>query len=91
MRSPGILNQIADGITTLLKEPVGERSVKITDLTPRDGQQCKLATRVSRDLLVERGFQAAGRDARMAFRIGADADLLDAGLPQPCLRCSSGR
>lgn len=52
MRSPGILNQIADGITTLLKEPVGERSVKITDLTPRDGQQCKLATRVSTDDLL---------------------------------------
>src|SRR5512137_2470420 len=52
MRSPGILNQIADGITTLLKEPVGERSVKITDLTPRDGQQSKLATRVSTDDLL---------------------------------------
>lgn len=52
MRSPEILNQIADGITTLLKEPAGERSVKITDLTPRDGQQCKLATRVSTDDLL---------------------------------------
>ncbi len=52
MRSPGILNQIAEGITTLLREPVGERRVKITDLTPRDGQQCKLATRVSTDDLL---------------------------------------
>jgi 2-oxoglutarate carboxylase large subunit len=52
MRTPGILDQIADGITTLLKEPAGERSVKITDLTPRDGQQCKLATRVSTDDLL---------------------------------------
>ncbi len=34
------------------------------------------------DLLVERGFQPRGRNARMAFRIGADADLLDAGLAQ---------
>ena len=52
MHQPGILNQIADGITTLLKEPVGECGIKITDLTPRDGQQCKLATRVSTDDLL---------------------------------------
>ena len=37
------------------------------------------------DLFVERRFQPAGRDARMAFRIGADADLLDAGLAQAAL------
>ncbi|HEX9146652.1 MAG TPA: 2-oxoglutarate decarboxylase, partial [Candidatus Binatia bacterium] len=52
MGSPEILNQIAEGMTTLLSEPVGNRSVKITDLTPRDGQQCKLATRVSTDDLL---------------------------------------
>ena len=52
MSSPEILNQIAKGMTTLLSEPVGDRGVKITDLTPRDGQQCKLATRVSTDDLL---------------------------------------
>ena len=34
------------------------------------------------DLLVECGFQPAGRNAAMALRIGADADLLDAGFAQ---------
>ncbi len=34
------------------------------------------------DLFVERGFQTPGRNARMAFRIGADTDLFNAGLAQ---------
>ncbi|OGP97243.1 MAG: 2-oxoglutarate decarboxylase [Deltaproteobacteria bacterium RIFCSPLOWO2_02_56_12] len=52
MRSQEILDQLAEDIKTLLKEPVGSRRVKITDLTPRDGQQCKLATRVTTDDLL---------------------------------------
>ena len=36
----------------LLGAPVGSKRIKITDLTPRDGQQCKLATRVSTDDLL---------------------------------------
>jgi len=52
MSSQEILDQLAEGIKTLLREPVGSRRVKITDLTPRDGQQCKLATRVSTDDLL---------------------------------------
>lgn len=52
MRSQEILDQLAEGTKTLLREPVGSRRVKITDLTPRDGQQCKLATRVSTDDLL---------------------------------------
>jgi len=52
MGSQQILDQLAEGIKTLLREPVGSRRVKITDLTPRDGQQCKLATRVSTDDLL---------------------------------------
>ena len=47
-----ILNQLAADMNKLLTEPVGSRSVKITDLTPRDGQQCKLATRVTTDDLL---------------------------------------
>ena len=52
MASKDILDQLAEDIKKLLKEPVGSRRVKITDLTPRDGQQCKLATRVSTDDLL---------------------------------------
>ena len=50
--SEEILNQLAADMKKLLTEPVGSRSVKITDLTPRDGQQCKLATRVTTDDLL---------------------------------------
>ena len=50
--SEEILNQLAADMHELLTEPVGSRSVKITDLTPRDGQQCKLATRVTTDDLL---------------------------------------
>jgi len=52
MSSPQILDQLAQDMGTLLKEPTGSRRVKITDLTPRDGQQCKLATRVTTDDLL---------------------------------------
>ncbi len=37
---------------TLLSAQAGTKRIKITDLTPRDGQQCKLATRVSTDDLI---------------------------------------
>ena len=47
--SEEILDQLAADMKTLLSEPAGSRRVKITDLTPRDGQQCKLATRVTTD------------------------------------------
>ena len=50
--SEEILNQLAADMNKLLTEPAGSRSVKITDLTPRDGQQCKLATRVTTDDLL---------------------------------------
>lgn len=52
MSSQEIPDQLAEGIRTLLKQPGGSRRVKITDLTPRDGQQCKLATRVTTDDLL---------------------------------------
>ena len=47
-----ILSQLAADMNALLTEPAGSRRVKITDLTPRDGQQCKLATRVTTDDLL---------------------------------------
>ena len=50
--SEAILDQLAADMNNLLTEPVGSRTVKITDLTPRDGQQCKLATRVTTDDLL---------------------------------------
>jgi pyruvate/oxaloacetate carboxyltransferase len=46
------LEQIKKAMKALLTEPVGKKPVKITDLTPRDGQQCKLATRVTTDDLL---------------------------------------
>ena len=46
------LNKLSKDIETLMKAPVGSRSVKITDLTPREGQQTKLATRVATEDLV---------------------------------------
>ena len=46
------LNKLSKDIEALLKAPVGSRSVKITDLTPREGQQTKLATRVATEDLV---------------------------------------
>jgi 2-oxoglutarate carboxylase large subunit len=50
--SEEILDQLAADMKMLLSEPVGSRRIKITDLTPRDGQQCKLATRVTTDDLL---------------------------------------
>lgn len=47
-----IFDQLAQEMKALLSAPVGSKSVKITDLTPRDGQQCKLATRVTTDDLL---------------------------------------
>ena len=47
-----IIENIASDFRALLDAPVGSRKVKITELTPRDGQQCKLATRVSTDDLL---------------------------------------
>ena len=52
MSAENILSQLAADMNELLTEPVGSRRVKITDLTPRDGQQCKLATRVTTDDLL---------------------------------------
>jgi pyruvate carboxylase subunit B len=46
------LEKIGEDLRALLDEPVGSRKIKITELTPRDGQQCKLATRVSTDDLL---------------------------------------
>src|SRR5581483_1445507 len=50
--SEEILHQLAADMNRLLTEPAGSRRVEITDLTPRDGQQCKLATRVTTDDLL---------------------------------------
>lgn len=47
-----ILDQLATDMKALLDGAVGSRRVQITDLTPRDGQQCKLATRVTTDDLL---------------------------------------
>src|SRR3972149_11710436 len=47
-----ILDKLSKDIEALLKAPVGSRSVKITDLTPREGQQTKLATRVATEDLL---------------------------------------
>ena len=52
MSAENILSQLFAAMNELLTEPVGSRRVKITDLTPRDGQQCKLATRVKTDDLL---------------------------------------
>lgn len=52
MRLEEVLEQLAGDTKTLLELPAGSKRVKITDLTPRDGQQCKLATRVSTDDLL---------------------------------------
>jgi pyruvate carboxylase subunit B len=52
MRPDDIFDRIADDIRALLDAPVGSRRIRITDLTPRDGQQCKLATRVTTDDLL---------------------------------------
>jgi pyruvate carboxylase subunit B len=52
MSQEDTLERIDEDLRALLSEPVGSRRVKITELTPRDGQQCKLATRVSTDDLL---------------------------------------
>jgi pyruvate/oxaloacetate carboxyltransferase/biotin carboxyl carrier protein len=46
------LDNLSNDIEVLLKAPVGSRRVKITDLTPREGQQTKLATRVATEDLI---------------------------------------
>ena len=46
------LDKLSKDIEALLKAPVGSRRVKITDLTPREGQQTKLATRVATEDLI---------------------------------------
>jgi len=52
MSAENIFEQLAADMNKLLNEPVGSRRVEMTDLTPRDGQQCKLATRVTTDDLL---------------------------------------
>jgi len=47
-----MIENLAKDMRALLGAPVGSKRIKITDLTPRDGQQCKLATRVSTDDLL---------------------------------------
>jgi len=46
------LNTLAEDMQALLRAPAGSRRARITDLTPRDGQQSKLATRVSTEDLL---------------------------------------
>lgn len=52
MRVEEIQERIAGDFRELLAAPVGSKPIKVTDLTPRDGQQCKLATRVTTDDLL---------------------------------------
>jgi pyruvate carboxylase subunit B len=52
MISEQSMEQIAQGMAALFQAPAGEKRLRITDLTPRDGQQCKLATRVTTDDLL---------------------------------------
>jgi pyruvate/oxaloacetate carboxyltransferase len=52
MQRDDIFDRIAEDIRALLDAPVGSRRILVTDLTPRDGQQCKLATRVTTDDLL---------------------------------------
>ena len=47
-----ILDKLSKDIEAVLKAPVGSKSVKLTDLTPREGQQTKLATRVATEDLI---------------------------------------
>src|SRR3989337_2370885 len=47
-----ILDKLSKDIAAVLKAPVGSRRFKITDLTPREGQQTKLATRVATEDLL---------------------------------------
>jgi pyruvate/oxaloacetate carboxyltransferase/biotin carboxyl carrier protein len=47
-----VLDNFSKDIETLMKAPVGSRRVKLTDLTPREGQQTKLATRVATEDLL---------------------------------------
>ncbi len=46
------LDKLSKDIEALMTAPVGSRPVKITDLTPREGQQTKLATRVATEDLI---------------------------------------
>src|SRR3990167_4071204 len=52
MQSQEIFERIDEDFRTLLSAPVGSRRVRITELAPREGQQCKLATRVTTDDLL---------------------------------------
>jgi pyruvate carboxylase subunit B len=52
MPSQEIFERINEDFKTLLGGPVGSRRVKVTELAPREGQQCKLATRVTTDDLL---------------------------------------
>src|SRR3990172_8234658 len=52
MRFEESLDKLAEDMRALLKGAAGSKRIKITDLTPRDGQQCKLATRVTTDDLL---------------------------------------
>ena len=58
-----IIENLAKDMRELLSAPVGSKRIAITDLTPRDGQQCKLATRVSTDdLLLRNGLYSDASD-----------------------------
>ncbi len=52
MHHKQILEKLSEAMEMLLKQPVGSKPAKLTDLTPRDGQQSKLATRVTTDDLL---------------------------------------
>ena len=52
MHHDEILERLGEAMKEILTQPVGSRRAKITELTPRDGQQCKLATRVSTEDLL---------------------------------------
>jgi pyruvate/oxaloacetate carboxyltransferase len=52
MQTMTIIDQLGEDLKALLAQPAGSKPAKLTDLTPRDGQQSKLATRVTTDDLL---------------------------------------
>jgi 2-oxoglutarate carboxylase large subunit len=52
MHDEKVLEHLNEAMKVLLTEPIGSRQTRLTDLTPRDGQQCKLATRVTTEDLL---------------------------------------
>jgi pyruvate/oxaloacetate carboxyltransferase len=52
MQYKEIIEDLDAAMKALISQSIGSKPLKLTDLTPRDGQQCKLATRVTTDDLI---------------------------------------